>query len=68
MTCINSKGAFKIGNMALSTPQKTRFVAYYRVSTDKQGRSGLGLEAQVATIEHHVTGQAIQHREQVLKR
>jgi DNA invertase Pin-like site-specific DNA recombinase len=27
-----------------------RFVAYYRVSTDKQGRSGLGLEAQKATV------------------
>jgi hypothetical protein len=24
---------------------KGRFVAYYRVSTEKQGRSGLGLEA-----------------------
>lgn len=29
----------------------TRAVAYYRVSTDKQGRSGLGMEAQQAAVE-----------------
>lgn len=29
----------------------TKAVAYYRVSTDKQGRSGLGMEAQQAAVE-----------------
>jgi hypothetical protein len=27
------------------------FIAYYRVSTAKQGRSGLGIEAQQAAVE-----------------
>lgn len=31
-----------------------KYVAYYRVSTDKQARSGLGLEAQTATVESFV--------------
>jgi len=31
-----------------------RFVAYYRVSTARQGRSGLGLEAQQASVESFV--------------
>jgi DNA invertase Pin-like site-specific DNA recombinase len=30
------------------------FIAYYRVSTDQQGRSGLGLEAQKATVGQYV--------------
>jgi DNA invertase Pin-like site-specific DNA recombinase len=32
----------------------TKFVPYYRVSTRKQGESGLGLEAQQATVQRHV--------------
>lgn len=33
-----------------------RFVAYYRVSTTKQGQSGLGLEAQKAAVEKYLNG------------
>jgi DNA invertase Pin-like site-specific DNA recombinase len=34
----------------------TRFVAYYRVSTTKQGKSGLGLEAQEAAAAAFIAG------------
>src|SRR6476660_1180485 len=35
-----------------------RFVAYYRVSTDRQGRSGLGLEAQQKAVIDFLNGGA----------
>jgi len=33
-----------------------KFIAYYRVSTDKQGRSGLGLEAQRQAVINYLNG------------
>lgn len=33
-----------------------KFIAYYRVSTQKQGQSGLGLEAQKTSVASYLNG------------
>src|SRR5438093_1534058 len=37
-------------------PHQGKFVAYFRVSTDKQGKSGLGLEAQRKSVLDYLDG------------
>jgi DNA invertase Pin-like site-specific DNA recombinase len=38
------------------SPHQAKFIAYFRVSTDKQGKSGLGLEAQRKAVLDYLNG------------
>ena len=40
----------------MKTAETKRFIAYYRVSTQKQGISGLGLEAQEKAVHDYLNG------------
>jgi hypothetical protein len=37
---------------SIVSPHYGKFIAYYRVSTDQQGKSGLGLDARRKAVKH----------------
>lgn len=51
-----AKRPFEFCTLPAILPRMTDFIAYYRVSTDKQGKSGLGLDAQRQAVTNFVAG------------
>ena len=54
--CYGARMPRRAAARVYSAPGVPRFVSYLRVSTDKQGASGLGLEAQRDAVSRHVAG------------
>jgi DNA invertase Pin-like site-specific DNA recombinase len=55
---VNPAGAYRLSSRSNGEPGPMckRYIAYRRVSTDQQGRSGLGLEAQEAAVKAFIEG------------
>jgi DNA invertase Pin-like site-specific DNA recombinase len=49
----------KQSNTVNNTVHRSRYIAYYRVSTTRQGRSGLGIEAQKQAVQTHLKAEKL---------